>query len=274
MDKKVPSLNLSGLKDIIWAFIIFISLIALLVGLIAGAFTRYSGEREIRTAMLKGEKTEVVVDTVDSSTRSDGSLHELTETADAGDDYLYSLTWLTDSIAVGLRNNSLYTSKVWGSEAGNLSMANISDWKIRFSDGSTLSPAEAAMVAKPSVLVIAIGSDGLRMVTEETFISGYTQLIESILAVSPDTKIICCSIITPGVSYSGADGLTSTDVAVANEWVKTVCINTGSYYAHASESVETGNTLLTSYAGSNNKALNTTGLAEWLAWFRTHALTA
>ena len=275
MEKKRKGIDLSGLKDALWAIWIFAAVAVVLFGLVITGFTRHSGERESRTAFLKGNPS-AAADSSGSSgdpSKDGGALLTLESTDDAGDAYLSSITWLCDSISIGLRNNSLYSSNVWGSEPGNLSMKNVSAWKIRFADGSMLTPSEAAMISKPAILVMAIGSDGMMAVEEETFISSYTELIRSIQEASPGTKIICCSIISPCIGYSGPDGLNKDAVASGNEWVKQICRSTGAYYANSAEAVEKEHHLVDAYSSSNAKALNGKGLDKFLEYFRTHALS-
>ena len=107
---------------------------------------------------------------------------------------------------------------------------------IRFpGDGSTVSPGNAAMISKPDILVIMIGKDGLADVSEESFINGYKNLIDSILGQSPSTKIICCSISSITEAYAGT--VTPEKVLLANEWLKTVCTDKAVWYADTASSV-------------------------------------
>ena len=189
--------RLVGLKNILWAIGIVLCLILLFVGFIFSAVTPYHGEVDPRTPDLNAVRKQNAV--ADVSTlefvEPDGELHLLRESQDAGEDYIRSSVFLTDSILVALRDQSLTGGDVWSSSSGSLSMANIATWNILYSDGSKISPADACMIARPKRLIIAVGSDGLASTTKNDFISGYEDMIRAIQRVSPDTQIICCSAL-------------------------------------------------------------------------------
>ena len=266
--------RLVGLKNILWAIGIVVCLLALFVGFIFSAVTPYHGQADPRTPDLNAvrqENTTVDVEAL-SFAEPDGELHELLQTQDAGEDYIRSTVFLTDSIMIALRDQSLTGGDVWSSNSGSLQMANIAEWKVLYSDGSRISPADACMITKPSLLFIAVGSDGLASVTEQDFISGYEALIRGIQAVSPDTKIVCCSVAPVGVNYASLDGLTTSMASQATEWVQQVCTDTGVYYADTASVLRSGIDLNPKYAASNDKTLNTAGLQAVLGYLRSHAV--
>ena len=266
--------RLSGLKNILWAIGIVLCLILLFVGFIFSAVTPYHGERDPRTPDLNAVRDQNSSVDISALTfvEPDGKLHELQETKDAGEDYIRSSVFLTDSIMISLREQSLTGGDVWSSESGSLPMNSIATWNILYSDGSKISPADACRVAKPARLFIAIGSDGLAKVTKDEFISGYKNLIASILSASPDTKIICCSVAPVADGYSSLDDLTSDLTDQASEWVREVCLQTGVYFTDTAFVVRSGVDLLPKYASANNKALNAAGLQAVLEFLRTHAV--
>ena len=183
--------KLTGLKNILWAIGIVACLLALFVGCIFAAVTPYHGEIEERTPDLNAVKVQNTSADVSAMTfvEPEGQVHELRESADAGEDYLRSSVFLTDSVMIALREQSLTGGDVWSSDSGSLPMGSIATWNILYSDGSKISPIDACMIAKPARLIIAIGSDGLDKVSRDAFISGYKTLINSILRVSPQTQI-------------------------------------------------------------------------------------
>ena len=267
--------RLMGIKNILWAVGIVVCLILLFIGFIFSAVTPYHGDGYARTPDLNAAKEQggkVDVSKLDIVS-GDGEVHSLLETEDAGDEYLQNAVILTDSIMIGMRSQSLTGGDVWGSESGSLPMGSIATWNIVYSDGSKISPVDACRVAKPPILIIAVGSDGLNAVTEEEFVAGYEKLISDIMDASPGTKIICCSVCPVADGYSGHDGLTTAMTDKATEWVKQVCRDTGAYYADTAAVVRSGRDLLPKYASANNKALNTAGLNEVIAFLRTHALS-
>lgn len=275
--------KLNGLKNIIWAFSIVLCLVAVLVGLIYAAASKYDGEQERGNIML-GEVADDKTGTNSGEAEplpaltGDGTLHELAETADAGQDYIDSLTFLSDSIWLGLRDYGMLTAgtatnQVWASSAGNIPAGSLSSFNIVFpDDGSEISPADAALVTKPQKLVIALGMDSLANVTQDSFIAGYSALINSIHAASPDTVIICCGLSSVTIDYPSIDGLTVDMAISANEWIKQVCVDTGAYFTDPAEVLrDSSGALMSEYASANGKALNSAGLTEILNYLRTHA---
>ena len=193
--------RLKTMKDLLWAAGIGLAVLALLVGLIAATFTPYHGDRERPVMQLKSEKPEksAAEETAAPVKRgeglqADGTLHPLVQTADAGEEYLDSLTILCDSSIASLRAAGLCAASVWSSETGSLPMSEADSWTIRYpGDGSQIGPASAALIAKPKVLIIAVGSDGLADLTKEKFTQSYEALIRGIANASPKTTIVCLS---------------------------------------------------------------------------------
>ena len=211
---------------------------------------------------------------------SGGALLTLPETNDAGQEYIDKLTFICDSSFVGVRDYGLLsggtdTYQVWATETGSLPIGSILEKNIVYpSDGSEISIADAAMIAKPPVLVICVGQDGLNNVDEASFKNNYTGLIQAVKSASPDSIIICCSISSVINNYTGADNLTTIMISDANDWIKDVCQNTGVYFAESGKSVGDGTgSVLTSYLSTNGKTLNSSGIGEVLKYLRTHALT-
>lgn len=275
--------KLTVMKNIIWAVAIVLCLIALLVGLIFGAASKYYGPDTDHILYL-GDSAPAKPDKAESEEeqpaqpKGDGTLHTLEKSGDVGDEYLDSLTFLFDSATVGIRDYGLLsggiaTTQVWGTNAGNLPMDGILEDTIKYpNDGSEISIANAAMIAKPEKLVISIGTDGLSAMDRDTFIYNYTMLIMSIQTASPDTEIICCSLSSVVSGYGGSDGLSSTKVGDANEWIKQVCIDTGAYFLDVASVINNNGYLMDKFASSNGKTLNSDGLQEFIKFVRTHAL--
>lgn len=280
--------KLNALKNIAWAIGIVLCLGALLVSLVMAAFTRYGGPKERGGVHLGAdagsEAAQIAADSgidagvVVPAQEGDGSLHRLEETADAGQAYIDSLTFLVDSTMIGLRDYGILsggneTTQVWGSAAGNIPAGSIAECTIRYpNDGSEIGAATAAMVARPAKLVICLGSDSLAQTDKDSFIQNYTALLQDIQRNSPDTVLILCSLPSVTPTYNGADGLTSYLVGEANDWIRDVCEATGAYYCDCGSVLRdsTGN-LMSEYAAANGKTLNSAGLDLILSYLRSHA---
>ncbi len=268
-------------KNFGWALAIGVALFALLLGLLFTAFTRYGGELD-RPKIQLGEVSAAVpeagavpeADTVQDRT---GRLVTLAGTADGGQGYIDSLTFLCDSATIGLRDygilsGGIATTQVWGSNSGSLPIGTIPDALIKYpGDGSQINAIDAAMIAKPKILVISIGQDGLMGVDKETFIANYESLVMGIREKSPGTYIVCCSVTSVGANYAGADGLTRDAINWANDYIQEVCIDTGAYFCDVAHDMRDSTSVLDgSYASSNGKTLNTAGLNAFLQYLRTH----
>ncbi len=282
--------KLTIIKNIIWAIAIVLCLLILLVGLIFGAATKYYGADEYPVLYLGGagpeEEKPAQSDEQQeedsppaAAQQADGTLTILAETKDAGQEYLDSLTFLCDSALVGIRDYGLLsggigTTQVWGSSAGNIPADSIAECMIKYpNDGSEISAANAAMIAKPETLIISLGADGLANMSKEDFIYNYTLLVLGIRASSPQTTIVCCSLSSVISGYSGVDNLSAVEIGDANEWIRQICTDTGAYFLDVAEAVNESGYLLNKYASPNGKTLNTKGLEEVLKYIRTHAVS-
>ena len=276
--------KLNALKNMIWALSIVLCVAAVLIALLFAAFTRYSGPKERGGVQLGAGDTVSLSKSdvdggMDGAQSGDGKVHALAGTDDAGQLYVQTLTFLVDSTMIGLRDYGLLsggieTTQVWGSQEGNIPVATLADCVIRYpADGSQISPADAAMVAKPARLIICLGADGLTQVTEEDFKAGYTSLVQSIQSSSPDTIIVLCSLPSVTADYHGTDELTPELIDEANAWVRSVCAQTGARYADVAAALNSSDGyLMNGYAAANGKSLNSAGLNVMLQYLRSHAV--
>ena len=258
--------GLTVLKNILWAIGILVCLGSLVVGFGVAAFTKYSLPEEI------------IFEDAPVEQLATGTLTRLEMTEDGGQGYVDSLTFLVDSTLIGLRDYGMLTggtssSQIWGSQAGNISVQKIADPTIRMSDGTEMKVSEAVAKRKPSILVISLGMDSLQKVDRTEFEANYTTLVETIRAKSPQTKVVLCSLTSVTSAYSASDGITVEMANTAQGWVQNVCRATGAYYADVTGDVkDVSGTLLSDYAGVNQKALNTSGLNKVLEYLRCHVV--
>ena len=278
--------GISGLKNIIWAFAIVVSLAALVIGLIVTMVLRYNGEAPDGTMYLgdagpsSGLEDPLSDDSgIDGGQSSSGGLMELPNSQDTGLEYLFNLSFLCDNSfsavnSFGANFGSTASSQVWLPAGGTLAAANASSTSIIYpQDGSEKTPGDAAGLYEPSRLVIYLGSDQLSGTTAENFISGYTALIQSVQSSSPNTKIICCSIGSVTASYAGSDGLSSELIAQSNDWIKQVCTSTGVYYADlASVLNDDEGHLIAEYAAEEGRSISAAGINKVMDYFRMHGI--
>ena len=274
----MKGIKLTAIKNIGWAIAIMVCLLATFIGLLFAAFTRYGGE-QFRGGLHLGEMeaSQTVEEPVSAAQTATGELNVLPYTEDGGQAYIDSLTFLCDSSIVGLRDYGLLsgginTTQVWATQSGSLPASNIADARIVYpNDGSQITAANAAMIARPKILVISLGNDALADTDKQSFIGNYERLIRDIQASSPETVIICLTLTSVTTDYSGIDGLTANLTIQAIGWLQQVCVDTGVYYCDAASVLRNldGN-LLSEYASANGKTLNSTGLYQILQYLRTH----
>ena len=274
--------RLTAIKNIAWALAIVLCLLAVFIGLLFSAFTRNS-EEQFRGGVKLGTKPARTETAADVATRpaqmGDGTLRTLPETQDAGQAYIDSLTFLCDSPWSGLRRYGMLsggedTSQVWTSPSGVMAVADLAESRIVFpNDGSIVTAANAAMILQPSILVIALGNDGIQSIDQFDFIDKYEALIKSIRSASPYTWILCIPLTSVTIDYNTGDGLSAARCNEANTWIQTVCSETGAQYVDAVSAVQdVSGMLLQDYASADGRTLNSTGINQILQYLRYHAV--
>lgn len=261
-------------KNILWAVLVLLCLLAVVIGLIYCLVNPYPGEREIPVVELgqTAPKAERAQKGGSTSTAAAGELNPLVKTKDQGEGYITSLTFLADHKNAAVVSYGADTGKVWLGEDGLVRMDALDSLTVRFpGDGSTVSASNAAMISKPSVLVLLIGTDGLASTDKESFILGYEQFVRSLFAQSPDTQIICCSLSSVTIGYAG--DITASRINEANEWLQTVCTDLPVWYADTASAVCRDGVLLDEYASSDGISLNGAGVSAVFEYLRNHALS-
>ena len=203
----------------------------------------------------------------------------LGETADAGQAYIDKLTFLGDSTTYGLRYYKMLsggtdTTQVWTPTNGTLTLSYYATATIPYPapGGTEITIQEAARQAQPEYLVITLGVNGVSFMNEETFKDCYTKLIQNILEVSPNTKIICNSIYPVGRSYEYLADINNDKITAANEWIKAVAAETGTRYSDTCSVLkDSEGWLRDDYQNGDYIHLNSDGFTAVLNYLRTHA---
>ena len=269
----MKDLNLTTLKNMFWAFAITVCIGFVAIGMLFAMFHRYVAPVSVNAGSISGTAaSEDRSSAALGSGNARGTLSVLEKTGDGGEEYANSIIYLVDSTFIGLREYEMVgRNQVWATATSSLKMDSLPTALIQFpNDGSEISPVSAAMVARPAVLVIGIGTDGLTSVNENTFITNYDNLITEIKSASPNTKIVCCGLPSVIPGYTGIDGLSVGIISDGNDWIQLVCRDTGSYFLNVQEALSESVQLLNRYAASNGKTLNRSGLDTFLNYVRTH----
>ncbi len=273
--------GLSGVKNILWALAILLTLLALLVGLIFSMSQKNRGERASGTITLgqidhtkKGAADELA----GLPDATPAQLMELPATQKSGLDTVFGMTFLCDKTIAALRTYAEHygdgvTAQIWTDNGSGLCAADAADTPIVFVDGSLITAANAAMITRPKTMVLYLGGDRLADLSEQEFVQGYTRLIESIRDASPDTRIIVCSIASISSNYQGTDGLTTQKIAQANVWIRHICINNACYYADIASLLNTDDGHLSdAYLTPDGRSVAAAGIALIVDYFRFHGI--
>lgn len=271
--------GLNGIKNLIWLAAIMLALVALLVGFTFALSHQYYGDEMDGTLVLRSSEAPLSTQSpAASQSASSGSLTELSSSQDAGVEYVFTLTFLCDSTLMPLNGygtsyGGAVSAQMWSDSGSGLSAASASSTMIVSpSDGSQITPVNAAMVYRPKRLVLYLGGDALASTDEQSFVSGYTQLIQDIRSASPDTSIVCCSVGSIAAAYTGSDNLTAALFTQANAWIESICANTGVYYADlASVLNDEQGYLRAEYAAADGRSLSSAGVNAVIGYFRFHA---
>ena len=204
----------------------------------------------------------------------------LTETADAGREYLDKLIFLGDSTTYGIGyyyengySDLCPMSQLWIPADHTLTLAFQSSVNIVYPEtDEEIRIVEAAERAKPEYLFITLGVNGISFMDEEYFTREYTKLVRSVQSASPDTKIICNSIYPVAASYGRPDQINNQKIIAANGWIEGVAEATGTRFLNSYEALVGPDGYLPEDC-QNGDGLHLTGEAfgKVMTYIRTHA---
>ena len=201
-------------------------------------------------------------------------------TADAGRDYLDKIVFLGDSTTygIGYYYRHGYTdlcppSQVWTPSSGTLSLWDYGTAKIVYpATGKELLIQDAAKAAQPEIMIITLGVNGISSLDEKGFKADYTALVNNILAVSPNTKIILNSIYPVADSYKYQKSINNTKINAANGWIEAMAEELGVYYLNSHEALAVEGKLPESSHNGDGLHLTGESFGKVMTYIRTHAL--
>ena len=159
----------------------------------------------------------------------------LPKTDDAGQDYIDGLVFLGDSTTYGMINAAVLkdkkdTRQVWYGPGGTLTLPAATSHLLN--DGSPEAGKVLFDMAKekqPKIIVVTLGVGVSYSLAEEQFKAAYEAVIDQILeidtvlAASPKTKIICNSIYpVAAVLSDNYRNINNEDIRKANGWISEV----------------------------------------------------
>ena len=204
----------------------------------------------------------------------------LAETPDAGREYLDKFIFLGDSTTygIGVYYGYGYTelcppSQVWTPASGTLTLSYYNIATVVYPEtGDELTILDAVERAKPEIMMITLGVNGISFMDEEWFIRDYTDLVKGIQAASPETKIILNSIYPVAASYQYQKDINNDKINAANGWIERIAENTGCRFLNSFECLVGPDGYLPETC-QNGDGLHLTGEAftTVMQYIRTHA---
>ena len=155
----------------------------------------------------------------------------LGETEDMGQEYIDKMYFIGDSTTHGLASYEVIPEgRVWTPQNGTLSLFRWNVDQVSLTDeGTTMFMNDAVALKKPEYLLVTLGVNGVGVLDENQFKSYYSEMVDSLVAASPDTKIILNSIYPVGRTYA-EKSITNEKINAANEWIKSIAEAKGLRY--------------------------------------------
>lgn len=204
----------------------------------------------------------------------------LTESTDAGQEYLDSIIFLGDSttysfLYYGKLSGGKESLQVWTPASRTLTLDHAVTTTILYPDtGKEITVAEAAALKKPEIMVITLGVNGISYMQEEYFKSAYTKLVKKISEASPDTDIILQSIFPVAKNWEKTKSINNEKINNANEWIRDVADECEIRYLDSISvlAVAEDGYLPESYQNGDGLHLSPEACDIVLNYIRTHAL--
>ncbi|MDR0935769.1 MAG: GDSL-type esterase/lipase family protein [Oscillospiraceae bacterium] len=204
----------------------------------------------------------------------------LGETPSAGQGYLDRIIFLGDSTSYGLKyyaklSGGKETKQVWTPASGTLTLDHQGYATIVYPPtGEEISIRDAVTDAKPEILMITLGVNGVSFLGEDNFKAEYGDLVSDIMEISPDTRIIIQSIFPVAASYEYLKSINNDKINAANGWLRDLALEYGLRYLDTASvlAVGTGGFLPETYHNGDGIHLNGETFTIVLDYIKTHAL--
>ena len=197
----------------------------------------------------------------------------LTETADAGTDYLNDTLFLGDSNTVRLYNNGLISLQQFCAKEGIGTQVALSEGIVTFKkDSNHYTIPQAVAMMKPRRVVMTFGTNDTGMEVPD-FIAHYTALIQAIQQSYPYTDIIVNTVPPVPADHSNYPHMDQAKIDDFNMALLDLCEQLGVRFLNSAEALKgsDGNGIADYYT-SGDIHLKSAGLKAVLNYLRTHAL--
>lgn len=197
----------------------------------------------------------------------------LTETADAGTDYLNNTLFLGDSNTVRLYNNGLISLQQFCAKEGIGTQVALSEGIVTFKkDSNHYTIPQAVAMMKPRRVVMTFGTNDTGMEVPD-FIAHYTALIQAIQQSYPYTDIIVNTVPPVPADHSNYPHMDQARIDDFNMALLGMCEQLGVRFLNSAEALKGSDGYgIADYYTSGDIHLKSAGLKAVLNYLRTHAL--
>lgn len=196
----------------------------------------------------------------------------LTETADAGAEYLDSTLFLGDSNTVRLYNNGLISLQQFCAKEGIGTQVALNEGIVTFKNDTThYTIAQAVAKMKPRRVVMTFGTNDTGMEGAD-FISNYTALVQAIQEAYPYTDIIVNTVPPIPENHSNYPHMDQAKIDDFNMALLNMCEQLGVKFLNTAEVLKGENGYgQPDYYTDGDIHLKSAGLKAALSYLRTHA---
>ena len=197
----------------------------------------------------------------------------LTETADAGTDYLNDTLFLGDSNTVRLYNNGLISLQQFCAKEGIGTQVALNEGIVTFKkDSNHYTIPQAVAMMKPRRVVMTFGTNDTGMEVAD-FIAHYTALIQAIQQSYPYTDIIVNTVPPVPADHSNYPHMDQAKIDDFNMALLDLCEQLGVRFLNSAEALKGSDGYgIADYYTSGDIHLKSAGLKAVLNYLRTHAL--
>lgn len=197
----------------------------------------------------------------------------LTETADAGTDYLNNTLFLGDSNTVRLYNNGLISLQQFCAKEGIGTQVALNEGIVTFKkDPNHYTIPQAVAMMKPRRVVMTFGTNDTGMEVPD-FIAHYTALIQAIQQSYPYTDIIVNTVPPVPADHSNYPHMDQAKIDDFNMALLALCEQLGVRFLNSAEALKGSDGYgIADYYTSGDIHLKSAGLKAVLNYLRTHAL--
>ena len=196
----------------------------------------------------------------------------LTETADAGTEYLDNTLFLGDSNTVRLYNNGLISLQQFCAKEGIGTHVALNEGIVTFKNDTThYTIAQAVAKMKPRRVVMTFGTNDTGMEVAD-FISNYTALVQAIQEAYPYTDIIVNTVPPIPENHSNYPHMDQAKIDDFNMALLNMCEQLGVKFLNTAEVLKGENGYgQPDYYTDGDIHLKSAGLKAALSYLRTHA---